>query len=166
MQNSYVSLHRTLDTTIQNLESQINPNQSFITDLKKKKLQLKEHIALGKPLPKGAHSKLASMLHSHKVNEKMKRKQRKIAKHAYDEELKRRLQNLSSQLCKSIRKRYGTSLASLVMDIGVLQLLTNGNQRNCSALIVANSVHMTTNSLNGQKIRGYWIRLTAFLDKL
>ena len=96
MKNSYVSLHRTLDTTIQNLESQINPNQSFITDLKKKKLQLKEHIALGKPLPKGAHSKLASMLHSHKVNEKMKRKQRKIAKHAYDEELKRRLQSLSS----------------------------------------------------------------------
>ena len=96
MQNSYVTLHRTLDTTIQNLESQLTPNSAFITDLKKKKLQLKEHIALGKALPKGAHSKLASMLHSHKVNEKMKRKQRKIAKHAYDEELKRRLQNLSS----------------------------------------------------------------------
>ena len=96
MQNSYVSLHRTLDTTISNLESQIHPNSSFITDLKKKKLQLKEHIDSGRPLPKGAHSKLASMLHSHKVNEKMKRKQRKIAKHAYDEELKRRLQNLST----------------------------------------------------------------------
>ena len=96
MQNSYVTLHRTLDTTIQNLESQLTPNQSFITDLKKKKLQLKEHIDSGRPLPKGAHSKLASMLHSHKVNEKMKRKQRKIAKHAYDEELKRRLQSLST----------------------------------------------------------------------
>ena len=97
MQNSYVTLHRTLDTTISNLESQINPNQSFITDLKKKKLQLKEHIDSGRPLPKGAHSKLASMLHSHKVNEKMKRKQRKIAKHAYDEELKRKMrQTLSS----------------------------------------------------------------------
>ena len=96
MKNSYVSLHRTLDTTIQNLESQTTPNSSFITDLKKKKLQLKEHIDLGTPLPKGAHYKLASMLHSHKVNEKMKRKQRKIAKHAYDEELKRRLQSLSS----------------------------------------------------------------------
>ena len=96
MRNSYVSLHRTLDTTIQNLESQITPNSAFITDLKKKKLQLKEHIDLGTPLPKGAHYKLASMLHSHKVNEKMKRKQRKIAKHAYDEELKRRLQGLSS----------------------------------------------------------------------
>jgi uncharacterized protein YdcH (DUF465 family) len=96
MQNSYVSLHRTLDTTISNLESQINPNQSFITDLKKKKLQLKEHIDMGKPLPKGAHNKLASMLHSHKVNEKMKRKQRKIAKHAYEEELKRRLQTLNT----------------------------------------------------------------------
>ena len=96
MQNSYVSLHRTLDTTIQNLESQLTPNDSLITDLKKKKLQLKEHIALGKPLPKGAHTKLASMLHSHKVNEKMKRKQRKIAKHAYDEELKRRLNSLPS----------------------------------------------------------------------
>jgi uncharacterized protein YdcH (DUF465 family) len=95
MQNSYVTLHRTLDTTIQNLESQLTPNDSLITDLKKKKLQLKEHIALGKPLPKGAHTKLASMLHSHKVNEKMKRKQRKIAKHAYDEELKRRLQTLN-----------------------------------------------------------------------
>ena len=96
MRNSYVSLHRTLDTTIQNLESQTTPNSSFITDLKKKKLQLKEHIDMGKPLPKGVHIKLASMLHSHKVNEKMKRKQRKIAKHAYDEELKRRLQSLSS----------------------------------------------------------------------
>ena len=96
MQNSYVTLHRTLDTTIQNLESQLTPNDSLITDLKKKKLQLKEHIALGKPLPKGAHTKLASMLHSHKVNEKMKRKQRKIAKHAYDEELKRQLQKLST----------------------------------------------------------------------
>ena len=96
MQNSYVTLHRTLDTTIQNLESQLHPNTAFITDLKKKKLQLKEHIALGKPLPRGAHSKLASMLHSHKVNEKMKRKQRKIAKHAYDEELKRQLQKLST----------------------------------------------------------------------
>ena len=96
MQNSYVSLHRTLDTTISNLESQLTPNTSLITDLKKKKLQLKEHIALGKPLPKGAHTKLASMLQSHKVNAKMKRKQRKIAKHAYDEELKRRLSSLSS----------------------------------------------------------------------
>ena len=96
MQNSYVSLHRTLDTTISNLESQINPNHEFITNLKKKKLQLKEHIDSGRPLPVGAHSKLASMLHSHKVNEKMKRKQRKIAKHAYDEELKRRLAKLSN----------------------------------------------------------------------
>ena len=45
MQTSYVSLHRTLDTTISNLESQLTPNTSLITDLKKKKLQLKEHIA-------------------------------------------------------------------------------------------------------------------------
>jgi len=96
MQNSYVTLHRTLDTTISNLESQLTPNQAFITDLKKKKLQLKEHIDMGKPLPRGAHTKLASMLHSHKVNEKMKRKQRKIANHAYDEELKRQLQKLSN----------------------------------------------------------------------
>jgi hypothetical protein len=96
MKNSYVTLHRTLDTTIQNLESQTNPNHAFITDLKKKKLQLKEHIELGTPLPRGVHNKLASMLHSHKANQKMKRKQRKIAKHAYDEELKRRLQTLSN----------------------------------------------------------------------
>ncbi len=96
MKSSYVSLHRTLDTTIQNLESQNYPNHALITDLKKKKLQLKEHIDLGTPLPRGAHSKLASMLQSHKVNQKMKRKQRKIAKHAYDEELKRRLHTLSS----------------------------------------------------------------------
>ena len=96
MQNSYVTLHRTLDTTIQNLESQLNPNDSLITDLKKKKLQLKEHISLGIPLPRGAHTKLASMLQSHKVNAKMKRKQRKIAKHAYDDELKRQLQKLST----------------------------------------------------------------------
>ena len=96
MRNSYVTLHRTLDTTIQNLESQLNPNYAFITDLKKKKLQLKEHIELGTPLPRGSHSKLASMLHSHKVNEKMKRKQRKIAKHAYEEELKRKLRTLNN----------------------------------------------------------------------
>ena len=96
MKNSYVTLHRDLDTQIQALESAPHPNLSFITDLKKKKLQLKEHIELGTPLPRGAHSKLASMLSSHKVNEKMKRKQRKIAKHAYDEELKRRLSKLSN----------------------------------------------------------------------
>ena len=81
---------------IDKLSAIIKKTEQLVTDLKKKKLQLKEHIALGKPLPKGAHSKLASMLHSHKVNEKMKRKQRKIAKHAYDEELKRRLAKLSN----------------------------------------------------------------------
>ena len=52
MKNSYVTLHRTLDTQIQALESTTNPNLSLITDLKKKKLQLKEHIELGTPLPK------------------------------------------------------------------------------------------------------------------
>ena len=101
MKNSYVTLHRTLDTTIQNLESQTTPNHEFITDLKKKKLQLKEHIDLGKPLPKGAHTKLASMLHSHKVNEKMKRKQRKIAKHAYEGCKTRRLVvNQTFRICQ------------------------------------------------------------------
>ena len=54
MKNSYVTLHRTLDTQIQALESAPHPNLSLITDLKKKKLQLKEHIELGTPLPKNA----------------------------------------------------------------------------------------------------------------
>ena len=40
MKNSYVTLHRTLDTQIQSLESTTHPNLSLITDLKKKKLQL------------------------------------------------------------------------------------------------------------------------------
>ena len=51
MKNSYVTLHRTLDTQIQALESASQPNLSLITDLKKKKLQLKEHIELGTPVP-------------------------------------------------------------------------------------------------------------------
>ena len=68
MRNSYVSLHRTLDTTIQNLESQLNPNYAFITDLKKKKLQLKEHIELGTPLPKQDVRKYNSMIQSNKVS--------------------------------------------------------------------------------------------------
>ena len=57
MKNSYVTLHRTLDTQIQALESAPHPNLSLITDLKKKKLQLKEHIELGTPLPKNAVKK-------------------------------------------------------------------------------------------------------------
>ena len=96
MQNSYVTLHRTLDTQIQSLESAPNPNRSLITDLKKKKLQLKEHIELGTPLPKQDIRKYNSMVQSNKVSEKAKRKQRKILKHAHDEELRRRLSTLSS----------------------------------------------------------------------
>ena len=78
MQNSYVTLHRTLDTQIQALESATNINSSLITDLKKKKLQLKEHIELGTPLPVGTQRKLNSMLNSNKVSEKRKRKQTKV----------------------------------------------------------------------------------------
>ena len=96
MKNSYVTLHRTLDTQIQALESTTNPNLSLITDLKKKKLQLKEHIELGTPLPKQDIRKYNSMVQSNKVSEKAKRKQRKILKHAHDEELRRRLSTLSS----------------------------------------------------------------------
>ena len=96
MQNSYVTLHRTLDTQIQALESATNINSSLITDLKKKKLQLKEHIELGTPLPIGTQKKLNSMLNSHKVNEKRKRKQTKVTKHTLEEELKRRLSQLAS----------------------------------------------------------------------
>ena len=96
MQNSYVTLHRTLDTQIQSLESKPNPNSSLITDLKKKKLQLKEHIELGTPLPIGTQRKLNSMLNSNKVEKKSIRKQRKTLKHAHDEELRRRLSQLSS----------------------------------------------------------------------
>ena len=58
MKNSYVTLHRTLDTQIQALESQPHPNLSLITDLKKKKLQLKEHLELGTPLPKTGGKKV------------------------------------------------------------------------------------------------------------
>ena len=96
MKNSYVTLHRTLDTQIQTLESAPQPNTSLITDLKKKKLQLKEHIELGTPLPVGTQRKLNSMLNSNKVSEKRKRKQTKVTKHALEEELKRRLSQLSS----------------------------------------------------------------------
>ena len=96
MKNSYVTLHRTLDTQIQTLESTTNPNLSLITDLKKKKLQLKEHIELGTPLPKQDVRKYNSMIQSNKVSEKAKRRQKKIVKHAHDEELRRRLSTLAS----------------------------------------------------------------------
>ncbi len=96
MKNSYVTLHRTLDTQIQALESATTINSSLITDLKKKKLQLKEHIELGTPLPVGTQRKLNSMLNSNKVERKSIRKQRKVTKHALEEELKRRLSQLSS----------------------------------------------------------------------
>jgi len=96
MKNSYVKLHRDLDTQIQALESQPHPNLSFITDLKKKKLQLKEHIELGTPLSKGAISKYDSMIKSHKASEKNKRRQRKILKHQHDEALRKALSQLAS----------------------------------------------------------------------
>ena len=96
MKNSYVTLHRTLDTQIQALESTPHPNLSLITDLKKKKLQLKEHIELGTPLPKQHVRKYNSMIQSNKVSEKAKRRQKKIVKHAHDEELRRRLSTLAS----------------------------------------------------------------------
>ena len=96
MKNSYVTLHRTLDTQIQSLESTPHPNLSLITDLKKKKMQLKEHIELGTPLPKQDVRKYKSMIQSNKVSEKARRKQRKTLKHAHDEELRRRLSQLSS----------------------------------------------------------------------
>jgi len=96
MKNSYVTLHRTLDTQIQSLESTTHPNLSLITDLKKKKLQLKEHIELGTPLPKQDIRKYNSMVQSNKVSEKAKRRQKKIVKHAHDEELRRRLSTLAS----------------------------------------------------------------------
>ena len=96
MQKSYVTLHRTLDTQIQALESATNINTSLITDLKKKKLQLKEHIELGTPLPIGTQRKLNSMLNSNKVESKSIRKQRKVTKHTLEAELKRRLSQLSS----------------------------------------------------------------------
>ena len=96
MKNSYVTLYRTLDTQIQSLESSTTPNTSLITDLKKKKLQLKEHIELGTPLPVGTQKKLNSMLNSHKEDEKRKRKQTKVTKHTLEQELKRRLSQLAS----------------------------------------------------------------------
>jgi hypothetical protein len=96
MKNSYVKLHRDLDTQIQALESQPHPNLSFITDLKKKKLQLKEHIELGSPLSKGAIRKYDSMIQSHKLSEKNKRRQRKIVKHQHDEALRKALSQLAS----------------------------------------------------------------------
>jgi hypothetical protein len=96
MKNSYVTLHRTLDTQIQNLESAPNPNLSLITDLKKKKLQLKEHIELGIPLPKNAVKKYKSMIESNKASSKSIRKQRKIIKHQHDEALKKALSQLAS----------------------------------------------------------------------
>ena len=85
MKNSYVTLHRTLDTQIRALESAPHPNLSLITDLKKKKLQLKEHIELGTPLPRNAVRKYQSMIESNKASGKSIRKQRKIIKHQHDE---------------------------------------------------------------------------------
>jgi len=96
MKNSYVTLHRKLDTQIQALESSPNPNLSFITDLKKKKLQLKEHIELGTPLPKNAMKKYQSMIESNKASSKSIRKQRKIVKHQHDEALRKALSQLAS----------------------------------------------------------------------
>ena len=96
MKNSYVTLHRTLDTQIRALESAPHPNLSLITDLKKKKLQLKEHIELGTPLPKNAVKKYKSMIESNKASSKSIRKQRKIVKHQHNEELRRRLSQLAS----------------------------------------------------------------------
>ena len=85
MKNSYVTLHRDLDTQIQALESAPHPNLSFITDLKKKNLQLKEHIELGTPLTKGAMRKKDSMLQSHKAAEKKKRRPSKIVNNKHVE---------------------------------------------------------------------------------
>ena len=96
MKNSYVTLHRDLDTQIQALESAPHPNLSFITDLKKKKLQLKEHIELGTPLSKGAMRKYDSTIQSHKASEKNKRRQRKIVKHQHNEELRKTVVQLAS----------------------------------------------------------------------
>ena len=96
MKNSYVTLHRTLDTQIQALESASQPNLSLITDLKKKKLQLKEHIELGIPLPKNADKKYQSMIESNKASGKCIREQRKITKHQHDEALKKALSQLAS----------------------------------------------------------------------
>ena len=96
MKNSYVTLHRTLDTQIQALESAPHPNLSLITDLKKKKLQLKEHIELGTPLPKNAVKKYKSMIESNKASSKSIRKQRKIIKHQHDEALRKALSQLAS----------------------------------------------------------------------
>ena len=96
MKNPYVTLHRTLDTQIRALESEPHPNLSLITDLKKKKLQLKEHIELGTPLPKNAVKKYQSMIESNKASSKSTRKQRKIVKHQHNEELRRRLSQLAS----------------------------------------------------------------------
>ena len=96
MKNSYVTLHRTLDAQIQSLESAPQPNTSLITDLKKKKLQLKEHIELGTPLPKNAVKKYQSMIESNKASSKSIRRQRKIIKHQHDEALKKALSQLAS----------------------------------------------------------------------
>ena len=93
MQNSYVTLHRTLDTQIQSLESTTHPNLSLITDLKKKKMQLKEHIELGTPLPKQDVRKYKSMIQSNEGIRESKKETKKDLKHAHDEELRRRLSN-------------------------------------------------------------------------
>jgi hypothetical protein len=45
MKSSYSTLHRTLDSKIQELERLPHPNQTLITDLKKRKLRLKEIIS-------------------------------------------------------------------------------------------------------------------------
>ncbi len=47
-------------------------------------------------MPKQDVRKYNSMIQSNKVSEKAKRRQKKIVKHAHDEELRRRLSTLAS----------------------------------------------------------------------
>ena len=82
MKNSYVTLHRTLDTQIRALESEPHPNLSLITDLKKQKLKLKDSINEQMDLfldneKERKFKQLSSMIHEQKRLDKKRRKSRK-----------------------------------------------------------------------------------------
>ena len=88
MKSSYSTLHRTLDSKIQELEQLPHPNQSLITDLKKRKLKLKEIIASASEASASMISKrrakkmIDEMIHTQKLADKQVRANRKKRSYA------------------------------------------------------------------------------------
>jgi hypothetical protein len=83
MKSSYSTLHRTLDSKIQELEHTPHPNQNLITDLKKRKLKLKEIISSASETSASMISKkrakrmVDEMIHTQRLADKQTRARRK-----------------------------------------------------------------------------------------